>query len=146
MVDQAITIAPTNPPALRALGRVLLDGPAKLTGPKGESAELPAELYAVLKEMVASLSDGRSLVLMQGGNQLTISQAGEILGFARSTVLKMLKRGDLPCSGSGRHRRIALRDLMAYLKRRREALDRITREAYESGMYDADWIPEGGRE
>jgi hypothetical protein len=48
----------------------------------------------------------------------------------------------------GKHRRIALRDLLAYQKRRgeahRAALDKMARDAFEAGLYDNATIPEGG--
>jgi hypothetical protein len=48
----------------------------------------------------------------------------------------------------GKHRRIALRDVLAYAKRRAEgrgtALDKMARGAFEAGLYDHATIPAGG--
>jgi len=48
------------------------------------------------------------------------------------------------------HRRIYLRDLVAYQKlrdaERKRALDRIAKEAYEAGLYDRTGIPDGGED
>jgi hypothetical protein len=49
----------------------------------------------------------------------------------------------------GKHRRIALRDVPAYAGRRaarKAALDKMAREAYDAGLYDAAAIPEGGQD
>jgi hypothetical protein len=56
----------------------------------------------------------------------------------------------LPYHKVGSHRRIYLKDLLAYQKRRdverKAALDRIARDAFESGLYDRTAIPEGGED
>ncbi len=62
----------------------------------------------------------------------------------------LLETGDLPYHKVGSHRRIYLKDLLGYQKRRdverKAALDRIAREAFESGLYDRTGIPEGGED
>jgi hypothetical protein len=62
----------------------------------------------------------------------------------------LLKAGDLPYHKVGSHRRIYLKDLTAYRKRRelarKAALDSIAKEALESGLYDWTGIPEGGED
>jgi hypothetical protein len=54
----------------------------------------------------------------------------------------------LPYHKAGNHRRIYLRDLVAYQKRRdaerKRALDNLAKEAYEAGLYDRTGIPGGG--
>jgi len=61
-----------------------------------------------------------------------------------------LESGELPYHKAGSHRRVYLRDLIAYQKRRdaerKDALNRIAKEAYEAGLYDRTGIPEGGEE
>ncbi len=54
----------------------------------------------------------------------------------------------MPYHKIGSHRRIYLKDLIAYQKRRdverKAALNQIAKEAFESGLYDRTGIPEGG--
>jgi hypothetical protein len=56
----------------------------------------------------------------------------------------------LPYHCAGSHRRIYLKDLVAFQKRRdaerKAALDRIAKEAFESGLYERTGIPEGGED
>jgi hypothetical protein len=56
----------------------------------------------------------------------------------------------LPYHKTGSHRRIYLKDLLAYQKRRdverKAALDRIAKEAFESGLYDRTGIPGDGED
>jgi hypothetical protein len=64
MVDEAISIERQDAPNLREVDRVLRRGPAKLVGPNGEHAMLPEPLYHLLKNIVKSLADGHSLVVL----------------------------------------------------------------------------------
>ena len=145
MVHDAISIEPEDAANLREVCRVLRRGPAKLVGPKGEHAMLPKPLYSLLKDIVKSLTDGHSLVLMPEEKQLTTQQAGDLLGMSRPYVIGLLDAGDMPYHLVGKHRRIALRDVLAYAKRRSEArksaLDKMARDAYEAGLYENATIP-----
>jgi excisionase family DNA binding protein len=148
MVDEAISIEPQDVVKLREVGQLLRRGRAKLVGPKGEQAILPGSLHALLKTIVKSLTDGRSLVLMAEEKQLTTQQAGELLGMSRPYLIRLLDAGAMPYSLVGKHRRIALRDVLLYAKRRSEAqkaaLDKMARDAFEAGLYDNSTIPDGG--
>ena len=140
MVDKAITIPPLEAANLRDVSRVLRRGPAKLIGPRGERATLPKPLYNLLKDIVKNLADGRSLVLMPEERQLTTQEAGNLLGMSRPYVIRLLDAGEMPYLLVGKHRRISLRDVLAFAKRRsearRSALDKMARDAYDAGLYD----------
>lgn len=92
------------------------------------------------------------MVVLPEDRHLTTQQAGELLGMSRPYVIRLLDEGVMPYVLVGKHRRIALRDVLAYgqrrAKERRGALDRMAREAYEAGQYDDEsaGIPEGGRD
>jgi excisionase family DNA binding protein len=155
MVNEAISIEhisiePRDAPGLQALGRVLRLGPAKLVGPAGDNAMLPEPLHVLLKDIIKSLAAGHSLRLLPEEKQLTTQQAGEFLGMSRPYLIRLLNAGEIPYSLVGRHRRIALRDVLVYAKRRagarKSALDRMARDAWDSGLYDNAAIPEGGRD
>ena len=72
------------------------------------------------------------------------------LGVSRPYLIKLLEAGDLPFHKAGSHRRVYLKDLVDYQKRRdaerKAALNRIAKEAFESGLYDRTSIPEGGED
>jgi len=140
VVDKAITIPPLEAANLRDVSRVLRRGPAKLIGPRGERATLPKPLYNLLKDIVKNLADGRSLVLMPEERQLTTQEAGNLLGMSRPYVIRLLDAGEMPYLLVGKHRRISLRDVLAFAKRRsearRSALDKMARDAYDAGLYD----------
>jgi excisionase family DNA binding protein len=67
---------------------------------------------------------------------------------SRPFLIRLLDAGEMTYHRIGKHRRIALREVLAYSKRRAEsrraALDTMTRDAFGAGLYDNAAIPEGG--
>jgi excisionase family DNA binding protein len=144
----ATTIQPSDSAELHGVGQLLRHGSPTLVGPQGERATLPAPLYNLLKDIVRSLEKGRSVVVMPEDQQLTTQRAAELLGMSRPYLIQLLDAGEMPYHLIGKHRRIALHDILAYAKRRSEsrrtALDKMARDAFEAGLYDNATIPEGG--
>lgn len=139
MVDQPISVSIPDSPKLREAGRVLRQGRTKLLGPKGDVAALPKALQTLFQEIGEALAAGQSIVVMPQEKQLTTQQAGELLGLSRPYVIRLLDEGEMPYTLAGKHRRIALRDVLACAQRRadrKEAFDQIARDAYEDGFYD----------
>lgn len=65
-----------------------------------------------------------------------------MLGVSRQFLIKLLERGDIPHHLVGTHRRIYVRDLLAYKAKRdsnrRKVLDDLTRAEAEDGLYDLE--------
>jgi excisionase family DNA binding protein len=148
MVLDAISIQPEDRNELHDVGQLLRGGSPTLVGSKGEQATLPAPLYDLLKDIVRNLENGRSLVVMPQERQLTTQRAAELLGMSRPYLIQLLDAGEMQYHLVGKHRRIALRDVLAYAKRRAKsrsaALDTMARDAFEAGLYDNATIPDGG--
>jgi excisionase family DNA binding protein len=135
---------------VRELNRLLRAGVPALVGAAGERLELPDSVYQLLKDIVRNMQLGRAVVLVPENQQLTTQRAADVLGVSRPHLIKLLESGELPYHKVGSHRRIYLKDVIAYQKRRdaerKAALNRMAREAFEAGLYDRTGIPEGGEE
>ena len=110
-----------------------------LLGPDGEQVPVPEEVYRVLVEVVEAMREGKVITLVPRTQRLTTQEAADFLGVSRPTMVKLLEDGRIPYEQPGRHRRVLFTDLLAYAGRqhadRRAALDRMTEEASEAGIY-----------
>ncbi len=137
-----VVFPPRDLTALLDLGRFLEHHtePGLLLGPDGEQVPLPEEVYRVLVEVVQAMREGKVITLVPRTQRLTTQEAADFLGVSRPTLVKLLEEGKIPYEQPGRHRRIMFTDLLAYQERlreeRRAALDRMTEEASEAGLYD----------
>jgi excisionase family DNA binding protein len=113
---------------------------AKLVGPDGKSQSLPVSLYEFLVRLIADLGEGQSVAIMQNDAQLTTVEAARMLGVSRQFLIKVLERDEIPHHMVGTHRRVYVRDLLAYKakrdSKRRQILDDLTRAEAEDGLYD----------
>jgi excisionase family DNA binding protein len=136
-----VVFPPRDLTALLDLGRFLEHHiePALLLGPDGEQVPLPEEVYQVLVEVVEAMREGKAITLVPRTQRLTTQEAADFLGISRPTLVKLLENGKIPYEQPGRHRRILFADLLAYTERQREdrraALDRMTEDASEAGIY-----------
>lgn len=112
-----------------------------LMSPAGDRQEMPYEVFNLLSEIVGALAQGKGVSVVPTGTQLTTQQAADFLGISRPTLVKLLEQGEVSFTKIGRHRRVALEDLLAYEKSlredRSEALAAQTREAVADGSYFA---------
>jgi len=103
-------------------GRGRPEVPCFLSGKDpGDRVELPVELYQVLRQVAQTLQDGLAVSIVPVTRNVTTQQAAELLGVSRPTVIRLLDEGRLPYEKIGSHRRIQLRDLLAYRDERRAA-------------------------
>ena len=148
MLHEPVALPESEAVQIRELNRMLQLGSPALIGTDGERLELPAVVFRLLKEIARNMQLGRAIVLIPENQQLTTQRAADLLGVSRPHLIKLLEAGELPYHKAGSHRRIYLKDLVAYQKRRdlerKAALDRIAKEAFASGLYDRTGIPEGG--
>ncbi|MBI3682802.1 MAG: helix-turn-helix domain-containing protein [Acidobacteria bacterium] len=115
---------------------------AKLVGPDGRTQNLPVSLYEFLVKLIAGLCEGQSVSIVQNDAQLTTVEAARMLGVSRQFLIKLLERDEIPHHMVGTHRRVYVRDLLAYKakrdSKRRQILDELTRAEAEDGLYDLE--------
>jgi excisionase family DNA binding protein len=102
--------------------------------------EVPQAVGEALAEVVAILGQGKPVLVMPQNTSLTTGEAAQLLGVSRPTVVKLMEDGVLPYSRPNSSRRIALHDVLAYKERRSrqrlDALDEMTADAVDMGVYD----------
>ncbi len=106
----------------------------------GCTTELPASVLRILVEIARALARGQSIAVLHYDEELTTQEAADLLQVSRPFLVRLLD----PYHKVGTHRRIYLRDLLAYKderdRRRREVLTELRRVSEELGLYDE---PEG---
>jgi excisionase family DNA binding protein len=131
------------------LGEPERRGRARLVGPDGSEIEVPDELYGVLCDVVAALSQGMAVSIAPHNTMLTTQEAADLLSISRPTLVRLLTEGEIPFTMRGRHRRVLLRDILDYQERtrreRRRVLDEMAAEAEEAGLYEATSTPRDTR-
>ena len=150
MIREPVALPESEEAQIRELSRLLKVGTPALLSAGGERLDLPDAVFRLLKEIVRNMQLGRAVVLVPENQQLTTQRAADLLGVSRPHLIKLLEAGELPYHKAGSHRRILLKDLLGYQKRRdddrKAALDRIAKEAFESGLYHRTGMPEDGEE
>ncbi|WP_142811078.1 helix-turn-helix domain-containing protein [Tepidiphilus olei] len=100
--------------------------------------ELPPATLRLIGQLLGALSEGHTVVLMPGTQELTTVQAAHLLNVSRPFLIKEMEAGRLPYRKVGSHRRVALDDLLAYAKemraRQRQALERLAENERELGL------------
>jgi excisionase family DNA binding protein len=112
---------------------------AKLVGPDGRTEILPNNLYSFLLRLLADLRAGNSVTILQSKHELTTMEAGKILGVSRQYLVQLLDRGEIPFHMTGTHRRMYVRDVLAYKAKRdterRKTLNDLAKREFEQGDY-----------
>jgi excisionase family DNA binding protein len=111
----------------------------------GKTRLLPANLAAFLTHVQEELEAGRPVMILEENAELTTMKAAQILNVSRQFLVQLLEQWQIPFHKVGTHRRVYVRDLLAYKIRRdarRKTLDDLARAEMADGTYDA--IPVNG--
>ena len=107
--------------AHEAAGRGTVARRFLLAGPDaGEQIELPEEVYRLLVHVTDAMSRGLAVTIAPRSTTLTTSQAAELLGISRPTLIKYLDEGRMSFTKVNSHRRLSLHDVLEFQKARRE--------------------------
>ena len=130
------------------LEKLLRRGVPALISPAGERIELPDTVAEVLRTAVGFMSHGQSVTLIPDNQAITTQRAADILGMSRPFFIKQLESGLMAHHRIGNQRRVYLRDVLEFAKKRDKerlaALDVLTRDALEAGLYERNVFSQGG--
>jgi excisionase family DNA binding protein len=119
---------------------VVYGNQASLTAPDGRETPIPTELFDVLMRVVQAMAAGSAVTVAPVSMRLTTSQAADILGVSRPTLIRLLEDGAIPYEQPRRHRLLRLDDVLAYKveqkAQRRAILAELTRQGNADGLYD----------
>ena len=91
-------------------------------------------------QVVERMQEGKAVALLPLMEELSTQAAADLLGVSRQFFVRECEAHKLPFHYTGTHRRVLLKDLLDYKKKReqarREAVVRIARESEELGEYD----------
>ena len=150
IVDPPVGVSSKEHANIRALRQLVQEGSVKIVGAKGRRAQLPSAVAGLLDEILKNMQAGKAVSIVPEHHQLTTQRAANILGISRPFMVKLLEEGELTFHMVGSHRRVYLKDLLAYKKRRDEerhdSINRMARMELEAGTYDKVVLPEGAEE
>lgn len=114
-----------------------------LVGREGVHIELPDPVFHLLVRVVNAMRSGQRVVLTPENESLTTQAAANLLGCSRPFLVGLLEKGALPYHTLGTHRRVLLKDALAYVKRRdadsQATVRRLAHSVADAGRYDADY-------
>jgi excisionase family DNA binding protein len=147
---EAIEIAPRDQQEIEQASRLyrtlLHEGTAVLIGPDGGRIDLPPSVHEVLVRIVEKMQEGKAVAILPLTEELSTQAAADLLGVSRQFFVRECEAHKLPFHYTGTHRRVLLKDLLAYKKyreqARRNSIVRIARESEELGDYDKFIPPE----
>lgn len=148
--QEPITIRETEQSAVEKLEHLLERGIPSLVTSTGEKVKLPPTIYEVLKRVVELMADGKAVTLIPDNQVVTTQRAADILGMSRPFFIKLLETGAMAHHRVGNQRRVYVRDVLQYAHKREQerqaALNRLSRHAVETGLYEKNKFPEGGQD
>ncbi|GAB4582822.1 helix-turn-helix domain-containing protein [Nocardia sp. IFM 10818] len=86
----------------------------------GDTVEMPAELSALVNQVLELVGRGCTVTVASIPSELTTTTAAKILGVSRPTLMKLIGEGELPSHKVRSHTRLLSKDVLAYRDRLRD--------------------------
>jgi excisionase family DNA binding protein len=138
--EHAIDSSKANGKNIEDIYQRIKKSEVKVLGQDGKTHSLPDDSYAFLSGLLAELTASRSVTLLQHNASFTSMEASRLLGMSRQYLVQLLEKGEIPFHKVGTHRRLYVRDVLAYKTKRdsarRNALDDLALAEYKEGIYD----------
>lgn len=111
-----------------------------LADSNGRRSEISPSMFRVLSTAAREMARGHSITILHYDHELTTQQAAEVLGVSRPYLVGLLEAGKIAFHRTGTHRRVRMRDLLAYKTTRdtlrHEHLRELRRASDALGVYD----------
>lgn len=108
----------------------------EISTPDG-SVRLTEGVRLVLADAVSALARGQAVSVEPQRTTLTTQEAARRLGISRPTLVRLLEQGTIPFTKPGRHRRVELADVLAFLDRERERRRQVLQQIASEETSDA---------
>ncbi len=103
---------------------------------------------AALSKVLCLMAEGTSVTLLPHDQTITIQRAADLLSIPKPYLMKLLESGEMLYHRVGHQRRLYFRDVIAYREKRdaerKAALDQMSLDAFDAGLYHRNVMPEGG--
>ena len=104
----------------------------RLIGPDGDKVEIPPSVFAALRLVAAAMAQGQAVTVAPHDLELTTQEAADLLHVSRPHLIKLLDRGNMAhhrmSDDPKSHRRVLLKDVMAYRQERQQTRRGLLRE------------------
>lgn len=107
-------------------------------GTKGRTVTVPTAALRLFVDILTEMAKGNAVSIISIKQELTTSEAAEILHVSRPYLVDLLESGKIPFRKVGTRRRVLYQDVMAYKnridERRRQTLAELAAQAQELNM------------
>ena len=104
-----------------------------------ETVRLPRKAISLLSTILSNMAAGKSMALILSDTTIGTQEAADFLEVSRPYIVRLLEKGEIPFHSVGTHRRMFVRDVLAYKSKRdtarRKTLDDLARGEFEKGDY-----------
>lgn len=134
-LDAGNEISPQVTEQMKEISQVSSDGTLSI---QGKTFQISPSLAHAFFEVMQALARGNQVNIDTEDEQLTTTEAADLLNVSRPHLVKLLKQGAIPFHTVGSHRRVYRSDVLIYKKAQRqtaeEAMQRLTKQAQERNM------------
>ena len=104
----------------KRLARALADSDDVTVFVNGTTVKLPAQARDAVVDVLQRFAQGDAVLVSSAEDLLNTSQAAEVAGVSLTYMRRLTDAGTIPVEYRGTHRRISLRDVLAWLETREQ--------------------------